>query len=164
MISKINIPIILMSAGIQDASSFGSSYPAQFKSFLDVLKDKNCHVFTRGDITADFLRRQGLSRVEPTGCPSLFAYPGKVVESLRRLKEIDWRKPLEIVHAGYLGSVADAVVDINALGVHTLLRPMCFRTKQSCSISTSTAPNMTLPMTRPTAGSWRRSVTVARST
>lgn len=116
VIRKINIPIILMSAGIQDASSFGSSYPEQFRSFLDVLKEKNCHVFTRGDITADFLRRQGLSRVEPTGCPSLFAYPNKVIESLRRLKEIDWRQPLEIVHAGYLGSVADAVVDINALG------------------------------------------------
>jgi hypothetical protein len=116
VIRKINIPIILMSAGIQNASAFGYSYPPQFNSFLDVLKEKNCHVFTRGEITADFLRKQGLSHVEPTGCPSLFAYPNKVVESLRRLKKIDWQKPLDIVHAGYLGSVADAVVDINALG------------------------------------------------
>lgn len=113
---NINIPILLMSAGIQDASVFGASYPQQFTSFLNALKEKNCHIFTRGTATADFLRQQGLKQVDATGCPSLFAYPNKVVESLQRLKKLDWKQSMEIVHAGYLGSVADAVVDINALG------------------------------------------------
>jgi hypothetical protein len=114
LFEQLKIPVLMMSAGIQQRAQFAETAPAAFLPFIDLLKRRNIHVFTRGEPTAEFLRHQGVKYVEPVGCPSLFAFPDNIRASLARLKEVDARADLDILHSGYLGSVKDSVRDANA--------------------------------------------------
>jgi hypothetical protein len=114
--SKLRIPIVMMSAGIQNQDHFGTEYPEHYGPLLDVIKERKIFVFTRGFETANFLRSHGVKFAEPVGCPSLYAFPSNFKRSLKGLKDVDPTANLTVTHSGYLGSVRDTVVDINAIG------------------------------------------------
>ena len=116
LFSRIDIPIVMMSAGIQRASDFGATYPPGFEPFLKLLRERNIKVFTRGLPTQQFLHRHGVTSAEPIGCPSLFSFPNGFRTSLEKLKHVAAQPNLDILHSGYLGSVKDTIVDIRALG------------------------------------------------
>ena len=113
---KLTIPIVILSAGIQNAAHFGETYPPNFAAFMDLLRTRGVKVFTRGHTTATFLKRHGVAFAEPVGCPSLYAFPQNMRRSLRALKGVAGETDQVIVHSGYLGSVKDTVVDVNVLG------------------------------------------------
>lgn len=70
---------------------------------------------TRGQFTADFLTYFGMYFVRPTGCPSLYFAPSEVRRSLTRLANPELAEAQRVAFGGYLGSVADTIVDANAL-------------------------------------------------
>lgn len=113
VLSKINIPIVLMSAGIQQRDQFGGVYPEKFRPLMEVLKDKQAFVFTRGHYTADFLQKNGISFAEAVGCPSIYSFPDNMKSSLRALNKLDFNTDISFIHSGYLGSVLDSTVEIN---------------------------------------------------
>jgi hypothetical protein len=113
---QLNIPIIMMSAGIQSAAHFDDTYPESFQHLMNVLVEKNIFVFTRGLRTSAFLKKHGVTFAEPVGCPSNYFRPHNVRESLKKFKQVNIHDDLKINHSGYLGSVKDTVLDINLLG------------------------------------------------
>jgi hypothetical protein len=114
VIAKSEIPVLMMSAGIQNRNDFHDVVPPSFAPFVSLLREKNVRLFTRGTRTTDFLKRQGIA-AEPVGCPSVFAFPDHMRMSLERLKSIDVDTAAEILFSGYLGSVEDTVHDVNQL-------------------------------------------------
>ena len=114
VLNEINIPVLMMSAGIQKREDFNESCPESFRPFIDVVKRKNIRMFTRGAPTTDFLRSQGVNYVEPVGCPSLFAFPDNFRVSMQRLKRLKLEETLDVIYSGYLGAAKDTVLDINA--------------------------------------------------
>ncbi|RVH24305.1 polysaccharide pyruvyl transferase family protein, partial [Sinorhizobium meliloti] len=92
--------------------------PAGTLKFLEVLRNKESFFLTRGYFTAEFLREQGMKFVKPTGCPSLFFAPAEMKRSLAALANPELASSQKIAFGGYLGSVADTIVD-----AHALLKP-----------------------------------------
>ena len=72
LLSRLDLPTVVL--GIGFAARPGS--PAQdaggHAEISQVLRSREHHVFTRGSVTADYLRARGLQQVWPTGCPSMF--------------------------------------------------------------------------------------------
>jgi hypothetical protein len=114
VIAKVDIPILMMSAGIQNRSDFGETMPEAFKSFVALLAERKVTVFTRGTRTAEFLGRHKVA-AEPVGCPSAFAFPDHVRTAMQRLKHVAVDGDGDILYSGYLGSVRDTIDDVNAL-------------------------------------------------
>jgi hypothetical protein len=112
---KINIPVVVMGIGIQRKGNLDDELPEGTLKFLNVLKAKQSFFLTRGYFTADFLKRFGMGFVKPTGCPSLYFSPAGVRRSLSRLADPELAEAQRIAFGGYLGSVADTIVDANAL-------------------------------------------------
>jgi polysaccharide pyruvyl transferase WcaK-like protein len=112
---KINIPVVVMGIGIQRKGKLDDELPQGTIKFLNVLKSKTSYFLTRGYFTADFLKSFGMKYVRPTGCPSLYFSPGGVRQSLSRLADPELAEAQRIAFGGYLGSVADTIVDANAL-------------------------------------------------
>ena len=83
-----------------------------------MLKQKESFFLTRGYFTAEFLRAEGMKFVKPTGCPSLFFAPNEMRRSLTSLANADLASAQKLALGGYLGSVADTIVD-----AHALLKP-----------------------------------------
>ncbi len=115
---KLKMPIVVMGIGIQRKGNLLDELPAGTRHFLDVLKSKESYFLTRGHYTAEFLRSYGMRFVRPTGCPSLYFSPEGMKQSLSRLADPELADSQQIAFGGYLGSVADTIVD-----AHALLRP-----------------------------------------
>ncbi len=82
------------------------------------MRNKESFFLTRGYFTAEFLREQGMKFVKPTGCPSLYFAPNEMKRSLSALANPGLAEAQRIAFGGYLGSVADTIVD-----AHALLKP-----------------------------------------
>jgi hypothetical protein len=115
---KLKMPVLVMGIGIQRKEGLRENLPAGTLKFLDVLKRKESFFLTRGYYTAEFLREQGMKFVKPTGCPSLYFAPAEMKRSLAALANPELVEAQKIAFGGYLGSVADTIVD-----AHALLKP-----------------------------------------
>jgi hypothetical protein len=113
--AKLSLPVVVMGIGIQRRGNLEIELPEGTLRFLDVLKSRDSYFLTRGHYTADFLRNCGMKFVRPTGCPSLYFSPEGVRQSLSRLAEPELADSQQIAFGGYLGSVADTIVDAHAL-------------------------------------------------
>jgi len=116
--AKLTMPVVVMGIGIQRKEGLKELLPAGTLQFLEVLKKKESFFLTRGYFTAEFLREQGMKFVKPTGCPSLYFAPNEMKRSLAALANPELSEAQKIVFGGYLGSVADTIVD-----AHALLKP-----------------------------------------
>lgn len=116
--AKLKMPVVVMGIGIQRKEGLKELLPAGTLQFLEVLRKKESFFLTRGYFTAEFLREQGMKFVKPTGCPSLYFAPNEMKRSLSALANPGLAEAQKIVFGGYLGSVADTIVD-----AHALLKP-----------------------------------------
>ncbi|WP_105436838.1 polysaccharide pyruvyl transferase family protein [Neorhizobium sp. T25_13] len=116
--AKLTMPVVVMGIGIQRKEGLKDQLPAGTLKFLDVLRNKESFFLTRGYFTAEFLREQGMKFVKPTGCPSLYFSPNDMKRSLTALANPALAEAQKIAFGGYLGSVADTIVD-----AHALLKP-----------------------------------------
>ncbi|WP_426128973.1 polysaccharide pyruvyl transferase family protein [Pararhizobium sp. PWRC1-1] len=116
--AKLKMPVVVMGIGIQRKEGLKELLPAGTLQFLEVLKKKESFFLTRGYFTAEFLREQGMKFVKPTGCPSLYFAPNEMKRSLAALANPGLAEAQKITFGGYLGSVADTIVD-----AHALLKP-----------------------------------------
>ena len=116
--AKLTMPVVVMGIGIQRKEGLKELLPAGTLQFLEVLKKKESFFLTRGYFTAEFLREQGMKFVKPTGCPSLYFAPNEMKRSLAALANPGLAEAQKIAFGGYLGSVADTIVD-----AHALLKP-----------------------------------------
>jgi len=116
--AKLKMPVVVMGIGIQRKEGLKELLPAGTLLFLEVLKKKESFFLTRGYFTAEFLREQGMKFVKPTGCPSLYFAPNEMKRSLAALANPGLAEAQKIAFGGYLGSVADTIVD-----AHALLKP-----------------------------------------
>jgi hypothetical protein len=112
LISRIELPIVILGIGCQRVRDLVHDLPAGTLRMLDVLKAKRHYVFSRGIPSAEYLLSRGLTNVWPTGCPSMFLRLDNAIASLRNLKEIDWAASLRIAFSGYLGRDESSVRDI----------------------------------------------------
>jgi hypothetical protein len=103
LLSRLNLPAIVLGIGCQRTADLEKTLPGGTRRFIEVLGSKDHTVFTRGAATADYLMAQGLRNVWPTGCPSMFMRPDNVVVALRKLVLVDWTTGLRIAFSGYLG-------------------------------------------------------------
>jgi len=115
VVEKLNMPIVVMGIGIQRKKNLKDELPEGTRRFLEILKQKESFFFTRGHFTAEFLRDLGMKYVRPTGCPSLYYAPEQMKRSLARLADPGLADAQKIAFGGYLGSVADSIVDVHAL-------------------------------------------------
>ncbi|MCR4266041.1 polysaccharide pyruvyl transferase family protein [Nitratireductor sp. ZSWI3] len=115
---RLDMPIVVMGIGIQRKEGLKDALPAGTQAFLDVLRGKESFFLTRGYFTAEFLREAGMKFVKPTGCPSLYYAPAEMRRSLGALADPGLAEAQKISFGGYLGSVADTIVD-----AHALLKP-----------------------------------------
>ncbi|MDF1635346.1 polysaccharide pyruvyl transferase family protein [Mycoplana sp. MJR14] len=116
--AKLKMPIVVMGIGIQRKEGLKELLPAGTLKFLEVLRGKESFFLTRGYFTAEFLKEQGMKFVKPTGCPSLYFAPNEMRRSLASLANPELAQAQKIAFGGYLGSVADTIVD-----AHALLKP-----------------------------------------
>jgi hypothetical protein len=115
---KLKMPVVVMGIGIQKKANLRDELPAGTQKFLDVLRAKESYFLTRGYFTSEFLKEQGMTFVRPTGCPSLYFNPDGMRQALTKLANPELVESQKIAFGGYLGSVADTIVD-----AHVLLKP-----------------------------------------
>jgi hypothetical protein len=115
---KLKLPVVVMGIGIQKKANLRDDLPAGTQKFLDVLRAKESYFLTRGYFTSEFLKEQGMKFVRPTGCPSLYFNPNGMRQALTKIANPELAEAQKIAFGGYLGSVADTIVD-----AHVLLKP-----------------------------------------
>jgi hypothetical protein len=114
LISRIGLPVIILGIGCQRIRDLPTNLPEGTLRFIDALKSKEHHIFTRGVPTAEFLRAQGLRNVWESGCPSIFVRPHNFANALQKLKSVDWNSSMRIAFSGYLGRDRESIRDIQA--------------------------------------------------
>lgn len=115
---KLKMPVVVMGIGIQRKANLRDDLPAGTQKFLEVLRAKESYFLTRGYFTSEFLKEQGMKFVRPTGCPSLYFNPDGMRQALNGIANPGLVESQKIAFGGYLGSVADTIVD-----AHVLLKP-----------------------------------------
>lgn len=116
LLSRLDLPTVVLGIGSRRARDLRRKMPAGTLRFLEVLRSREHHVFTRGSVTADYLRARGLQQVWPTGCPSMFLRPDNIAAAVADLRRIDWRSGLRIAFCGHLGRGGAALRDIKLFG------------------------------------------------
>lgn len=116
LFARLDLPTVVLGIGCQRNRDLAQDIPAGTLRFLEVLRSREHHVFTRGAATADYLRARGLRQVWATGCPSMFLRPENIAAAVADLRRIDWRSSLNIAFCGYLARDPAAVHDITLFG------------------------------------------------
>ncbi len=114
VLSKLDMPVVMLGIGIQNRPDLEQALPAGTQRLLQVLKAKEHYFLTRGEETAAYLRDQGFSFVRPVGCPSIYFMPANVRRALARLPDVKVGEG-RTVFTGYLGAALDTIGDMNAL-------------------------------------------------
>ncbi|WP_324763665.1 polysaccharide pyruvyl transferase family protein (plasmid) [Sinorhizobium meliloti] len=114
VLGKLKMPIVMLGIGLQNRRDLENSLPEGTKRLLDVLKEREHYFLTRGFETAGFLKDQGFSYVQPTGCPSIYLMPHNMRASLKKLPNVPVGKA-RTIFSGYLGANHDCIVDAAAL-------------------------------------------------
>jgi hypothetical protein len=123
VLERIDLPLVVLGIGIQRSSDLKADLPEGTQKFLRILKERNAFVLTRGHETAAYLSELGLSQVRPSGCPSMYVMPDRVVQAWRNFGKFVPTKTTRYVFSGYLGkeSPSGVIQDMN-----TLLDPNSF--------------------------------------
>ena len=114
VLGKLKMPIVMLGIGQQNRKDLENALPEGTKRLLDILKQREHYFLTRGFETTGFLKDQGFSFVQPTGCPSLYFMPDNMRRSLKRLPSVRIGKA-RTIFSGYLGGNQDAILDAIAL-------------------------------------------------
>jgi hypothetical protein len=114
VLSRLNMPIVMLGIGLQNRRDLENNLPEGTKRLLAVLKEREHYFLTRGYESAGFLKDQGFSFVRPTGCPSVYFMPDNMRRSMKRLSSVKIGKA-RTIFSGYLGGNQDAILDANAL-------------------------------------------------
>ncbi|WP_201158198.1 polysaccharide pyruvyl transferase family protein [Rhodobaculum claviforme] len=94
----LKIPAVLVGAGIQEVPETGTlALKPSLQRFLEIA-NANFSIFgTRGTRTAEVLHDMGLTRAEPLGCPSFYAFPRKMLSVVPP----DLEAPASVLTAGH---------------------------------------------------------------
>jgi hypothetical protein len=114
VLSKLDMPVVMLGIGIQNRPDLEQSLPEGTQRLLQVLKEKEHYFLTRGEETATFLKGQGFSFVRPVGCPSMYFMPANVRRAIRRLPDVKVGEG-RTVFTGYMGAALDTIGDMNSL-------------------------------------------------
>ncbi len=114
MLSRLNMPIVMLGIGLQNRKDLENNLPEGTKRLLAILKEREHYFLTRGHELAGFLKDQGFSFVRPTGCPSVYFMPDNMRRSMKKLSSVEIGKA-RTIFSGYLGGNQDAILDANAL-------------------------------------------------
>jgi hypothetical protein len=114
VLGRLKMPIVMLGIGLQNRKDLENALPEGTKRLLNILKEREHYFLTRGYETAAFLKDQGYSFVQPTGCPSVYFMPHNMRRSLAALPGVQVGKA-RTIFSGYLGANHDCIVDANAL-------------------------------------------------
>lgn len=114
VLDKIKMPVVMLGIGLQNRRDLENALPEGTKRLLNILRDREHYFLTRGLETAGFLKDQGFSFVQPTGCPSVYFMPDNMRRALKKLPTVQVGKA-RTIFSGYLGANHDSIVDANAL-------------------------------------------------
>jgi hypothetical protein len=114
VLSKLKMPIVMLGIGQQNRKDLENALPEGTKRLLSILKEREHYFLTRGFETTGFLKDQGFSFVQPTGCPSVYFMPDNMRRALKKLPSVQVGKA-RTIFSGYLGGNQDAILDANAL-------------------------------------------------
>ena len=114
VLGKLKMPIVMLGIGQQNRKDLENALPEGTKRLLGILKEREHYFLTRGHETAGFLKDQGFSFVQPTGCPSVYFMPDNMRRALKKLPSVQIGKA-RTIFSGYLGGNQDAILDANAL-------------------------------------------------
>jgi hypothetical protein len=114
VLGKLKMPIVMLGIGQQNRKDLENALPEGTKRLLSILKEREHYFLTRGFETKDFLKDQGFSFVQPTGCPSVYFMPDNMRRALKKLPTVQIGKA-RTIFSGYLGGNQDAILDANAL-------------------------------------------------
>ena len=131
VLGKLKMPIVMLGIGQQNRKDLENALPEGTKRLLGILKEREHYFLTRGYETKDFLKDQGFSFVQPTGCPSVYFMPDNMRRALKKLPSVQIGKA-RTIFSGYLGGNQDAILDANALNPQGRFRNMSSRTS-SCT-------------------------------
>lgn len=117
ILERIDLPLVILGIGIQREADLAGELPKGTLRFLQLLRDRNAFVMTRGHVTADFLRANGIHNAVAAGCPSMFSFKRKMLESIDALRSATISPSTRFVFSGYLGSEnpLETISDINGL-------------------------------------------------
>ena len=114
VLGKLKMPIVMLGIGQQNRKDLENALPEGTKRLLGILKEREHYFLTRGFETSGFLKDQGFSSVQPTGCPSVYFMPDNMRRALKKLPSVQVGKA-RTIFSGYLGGNQDAILDANAL-------------------------------------------------
>ena len=114
VLGKLKMPIVMLGIGQQNRKDLENALPEGTKRLLGILKEREHYFLTRGFETSGFLKDQGFSSVQPTGCPSVYFMPHNMRRALKKLPSVQVGKA-RTIFSGYLGGNQDAILDANAL-------------------------------------------------
>jgi len=105
-ISKLTIPFVNISESIQSsdyeyASDFASRLRPNVIRYLHTVADHSNIVGTRGEYSADILRKIGISNVEPIGCPSLYINGPSLHPNLTSKKHFNEIERISVCYSNY---------------------------------------------------------------
>ncbi|MCP3973822.1 MAG: polysaccharide pyruvyl transferase family protein [bacterium] len=76
MISKLDIPVVVLGVGAQGSHKHGATplkpIAPSVKAFVGAVLDRSATIGVRGEFTAEYLSELGFSDIETIGCPSMF--------------------------------------------------------------------------------------------
>jgi hypothetical protein len=111
-LSRIKIPVVLMSVGVQRVSGLATeTLTPSIAALLECLKQDNFVCFTRGRLAFDFLKHQGINNVIEACCPSTFNFSNNILKGLKSLQGYEWTGAGEILLNGYLESATSTTVE-----------------------------------------------------
>jgi hypothetical protein len=114
ILKTIGLPAMLMGGGLQVRDRMDELPPGTLE-LIDFLADNANAVLTRGQETADFLVSKGVQNVTPTGCPSVYLKPAKMLRALGQLPKVGhFSNARKIMVGGYIGH-HQSTIDIEFL-------------------------------------------------
>lgn len=113
-IEHLSIPFFSLGESIQTWSydydpAFHKSLSPKVTRYLKVIADKSPIVGTRGDYSADVLRKLGINNAVPLGCPSLYLNGPSLRESLLNVPQAPER--VAVCYSNYQGNSHSRIDD-----------------------------------------------------
>lgn len=116
-ISKLTIPFVSISESIQSsdyeyASDFASRLRPNVVRYLHTIADHSNIVGTRGEYSAEILRKIGISNVEPIGCPSLYINGPSLHPNLTSKKPFNEVEHVSVCYSNYQNLPHSKIKDV----------------------------------------------------
>jgi len=116
-IEKLTIPFTSISESVQSShyeytANLAKQLQPNVTRYLHTIADHSTVVGTRGEYSADILRRIGISNVEPIGCPSLYINGPSLHPNLTSKKSFDEVKNISVCYSNYQNLKHSRIKDI----------------------------------------------------